>query len=126
MRIDLLLTLVTAWARRQLLVVDLEGASMLPTLHAGDVLLCSTATPLWVGAIVVQEHRFEEGHRSRRVKRPTALAGDIEAGVRIPSGCGWLVGDNPAASTDSRTWGPVALKEIRAVALAAVSPGTVT
>ena len=73
----------------RLVVVD--GDSMRPTLEPGDRLVVLRLPPR-VGDVVA----LEVGHRVL-VKRVAGVAGD-DVTVR---------GDNAAASTDSRTFGPV-------------------
>jgi nickel-type superoxide dismutase maturation protease len=75
----------------RLVVVD--GDSMRPALEPGDRLLV-LALPPRVGDIVALRH---EGRTI--VKRVAAVAADDD---RID-----VLGDNAAASTDSRTFGPV-------------------
>ncbi|MFN8126562.1 MAG: nickel-type superoxide dismutase maturation protease [Candidatus Nanopelagicales bacterium] len=72
------------------------GDSMLPAFHDGDWILIRRTTRVGPGDVVA----FPDPRRPERllVKRITADADD-----------GWIVhGDNAAASTDSRTFGPVA------------------
>lgn len=72
-------------------LVVVEGDSMRPTLEPGDRLVVLRLPPR-VGDVVAVEH----GGRVL-VKRVAGLAGD---GVTVQ-------GDNAAASTDSRSFGPV-------------------
>ncbi len=71
------------------------GASMEPGLRAGDWVLARTDGEARVGQVVVVEHPTRPG--MLLVKR---LA------ERRPDGY-WVVGDSPAASTDSRHFGAV-------------------
>jgi nickel-type superoxide dismutase maturation protease len=74
----------------------ITGDSMLPVLRAGDwVLVLRTGR---VGAGDVVAARDPRAGDRLLVKR---------AAWRGPDGW-WLLGDNPPASTDSRTFGPVA------------------
>lgn len=84
------------------------GRSMLPTLAPGDVVLTS---PAWLlrprvgDLVVVADPRRPE---RETIKRAVAWTSD-----------GLVVhGDNPAASTDSRDYGPVPRRLVRATVLA--------
>jgi type IV secretory pathway protease TraF len=94
----LVLTLVSAGRRLQRVVV--AGASMEPTLTAGDRLLVLAGVPLRVGAVVAVEdpRRAEQGGVRRVMVKRIAAVGPEGVDVR---------GDAPARSTDSRTFGPV-------------------
>ena len=90
---------VCAWAFERVVV---EGQSMLPTFAPGDrLLLVRRARRLRVGDVVaVADPRLAS---RRLVKRVSAITGgDVE-----------LAGDNPAASTDSRTFGSVRVTDVR-------------
>lgn len=88
-------------------VVAVRGGSMAPTLVPGDLLLTVPAVRarLRPGQVVVV--RDPEDHDHLVVKRLTWLDG------------AWaeLRGDDPAASTDSRRWGPVPITAIRRIAV---------
>jgi len=80
------------------LQVRVAGASMQPTLADGDRLLCrdvSGRRPVRAGDVVV----------ARRPDRPALLL--VKRAVRREGEGWWLEGDNPAASDDSRVFGPV-------------------
>lgn len=81
-------------AARRLQRFEVEGASMLPTLEPGDRLLLLRSRRLTAGDVVV----VPDPRDGRLVvKRATAVGiGTLD-----------VAGDNPAASTDSRTYGPV-------------------
>jgi nickel-type superoxide dismutase maturation protease len=86
---------------RSLVVV--RGASMEPTLWAGDRLLTVPARPSSIrpGRVVVVADPEDESHLVvKRVAR--AEAGWVE-----------VLGDQPAASTDSRAWGPLPRRAVR-------------
>jgi mitochondrial inner membrane protease subunit 1 len=75
--------------------VVVEGASMEPTLSAGDRLLMVRRRRLSPGDIVAL--RDPRDRRRLLVKRVTSVVGDDVM----------VHGDNPTASTDSRAFGPV-------------------
>ena len=82
---------------------------MLPALKPGDRVI---ATPyrgeqLQSGAVVVVTH---PGQRQLLIKRLSAPC----------NGGWWVLGDNPASSSDSRQFGSVAATTIRAIATAVV------
>ena len=94
------LVLTAAAAGRRLQRVVVVGASMEPTLTAGDRLLVLAGVPLRVGAVVAVEDPRQDQHGGARrvmVKRIAAVGPE---GVDVR-------GDTPARSTDSRTFGPV-------------------
>jgi nickel-type superoxide dismutase maturation protease len=78
---------------------------MEPTLWAGDRLLTVPARPASVrpGRVVVVADPADEGHLV--VKRVVSA----EAGRVV------VLGDQPAASTDSRTWGPLPRRAVRRI-----------
>lgn len=80
--------------------VEVFGDSMLPALAPGDRLLV-LRHPRWhwrVGQLAALRDPRRPGHPGLLVKRVSAL---VPGGVEV-------LGDNPSASTDSRTFGPVA------------------
>ncbi len=83
-------------ARARLDVVEVRGRSMAPTLLPGDRLLALRAQPR-VGDVVLAPDPRDP--RRELVKRVAALG---QRGA-------WLRGDNPAASTDARAFGRVAV-----------------
>ncbi len=81
--------------------VEVAGDSMLPTLHPGDRLLVLRRAPPRVGNVVaVVDARVPA---RTMVKRVAAVE---HRGVTV-------LGDNPAASTDSRQLGPLAPAAVR-------------
>ncbi|MGC4944375.1 S26 family signal peptidase [Kribbella sp. DT2] len=110
---------------RGLVVVDVQGASMEPTLYDGDRVLVRRTPPTAVrtGDLVVvalpHTHEFA-GAEPWVIKRVAATPGeqippvirrswaenDIAfADASVPQGKLLLLGDNPARSGDSRHWG---------------------
>ncbi len=82
---------VLRWPLRRVLV---RGPSMAPTLADGDVVLALPGRAPRAGAVVLV----------RWPQRPGQLS--VKRAAR-PDGGGWhVLGDFPAASTDSRTLGP--------------------
>jgi nickel-type superoxide dismutase maturation protease len=76
-----------------------EGNSMLPALKAGDAVLINPQKTVAEGDIVLANHPYKKSVKIlKRVKNFTEK-GDL-----------YLVGDNAAESTDSRTFGAVPLK----------------
>lgn len=107
-------------ARRVLLFVPVQGASMEPTLRSGQRVLAvrrPLTGPLQVGDVVVVRHRGGPGALGHVVKRVTALAGERipgSPGAVLDAGQVWIEGDGKG-SYDSRHFGPVAQSEIVAV-----------
>ena len=90
---------VALW--RPLRRVEVVGDSMLPTLQAGDRLLVLRPARARPGDVVaVTDPRLASRAMVKRV------------GARVPEGV-TVLGDNAAASTDSRDLGPVAPSAIR-------------
>ena len=78
-----------------------EGDSMLPTLKNGDKVLVDPKCSIAIGDIVLGKHPYKSNVKI--IKRVTDIAKD---------GRLTLAGDNPAESTDSRTFGTVSGKYI--------------
>jgi signal peptidase I len=118
-------SLVLLVRARRLVVVDVQGPSMEPTLYDGDRVLvrCAPLTAVRTGDLVVvarpQSHEFATAG-PWVIKRVAAMPGeqippvighswaenDIDfAGAVVPEGRLLLLGDNPARSGDSRHWG---------------------
>ena len=85
-----------------LFAVEVAGRSMHPTYAPGDWLLCRRTRRAAVGAVIV----IERAGVGLVVKRVSQVG---------PDGALWLLGDSadPAASTDSRTWGWVSGDDLR-------------
>jgi len=90
----LLALLAVAAARRWLDVVEVRGRSMSPALRPGDRLLVARARPRPGDVVLAADPRDPRRELIKRVGRIDP------AGLH-------LHGDNPAASTDARTFGPV-------------------
>lgn len=95
------LVLAGVVGRRWLQRVEVRGPSMRPTLEDGDRLLCGPARRLRTGDIVVVEEPGSDGLLA--VKRVATL----EAGAVV------VLGDNRAASRDSRAYGPLPRSAVR-------------
>lgn len=101
----IVLILVVVAARRWTDVVEVRGRSMLPTLLPGDRLLVARlGRPRLADVVLAADPRAPRREMIKRVARIDA------SGIH-------LRGDNPAASTDARAFGPVpaAAVEWRAV-----------
>ena len=89
------------WRWRPVVRVEVTGDSMRPALLPGDRLLVLRRARIGQGDVVaVTDPRQPD---RTMVKRVAARSG---AGVTV-------LGDNPAASTDSRAFGPVASSTVR-------------
>jgi signal peptidase I len=93
--------------------VSVKGSSMTPTLLPGDHLLVRPVRRLRRGDMVVVRDPHAEGRWV--VKRVAALPGQSVTvdGATLHAGDGLIVlGDNPAQSTDSRSYGPVSPEDV--------------
>jgi nickel-type superoxide dismutase maturation protease len=91
--------------------VAVAGHSMEPALRDGDwVIVAPLARPPRVGEIVL----------ARDPRVPERLVLKRVAGVK--GGACMLLGDRPEESTDSRTFGPVALSEVLGRAIFRYAP----
>ncbi|MFC4014996.1 S26 family signal peptidase [Nonomuraea purpurea] len=123
-------TAVTAaWlARRLLLVVTVSGDSMRPAYRDGDTLLAvrRPALGLRAGRVVVAESpdrdtlTWPARPPTLLIKRVAATAGDTG---RVPAGQVELLGDNAAASFDSRQIGFFPAERVIAVVVARLRQG---
>ncbi|MEV4415375.1 S26 family signal peptidase [Catellatospora sp. NPDC049609] len=141
------LVAVLRWGRRNLVRVTVRGRSMQPTYADGHLLLVRRVPPrrLAAGRVVVLERPDEPdglgwsappcaggavGGRSWLVKRLAAVPGDpVPPGVAgagdvgtVPAGRVVVLGDNAAASMDSREIGLVPVERVLGVALRSRRP----
>jgi len=84
-------------AKKYFIVRQVEGDSMAPTLRAGQLVVGRQTRELSPGDVVIVSHNELE-----KIKRIEKQQGDLI----------YLLGDNPTASTDSRTFGWVQAKTI--------------
>jgi type IV secretory pathway protease TraF len=92
--------------------VEVSGGSMAPGLRHGDWLIATRRGRIRRGAVVVLAH---PGRTLDLVKRVAAVPGDRGSGRALGSDEFLVIGDNEAASTDGRTFGPVRSHAIEGV-----------
>ncbi|MGW6978574.1 nickel-type superoxide dismutase maturation protease [Streptomyces sp. NPDC054932] len=98
--------------RKRFGVVDVTGASMVPTLLNGDQLVVRYGAAVRPGDVVVLRHPFQQDLLV--VKR---------AVERRPGGSWWVLGDNPYNETgDSTVYGPVPRELVLATAVLRFRP----
>jgi nickel-type superoxide dismutase maturation protease len=100
-----------AYARWRPFRVEIAGGSMRPTLEPGEWAVAVRPRSPRPGDVVVLEHPGRAGFEL--VKRVVAAGPDGAVRVR---------GDDPEASTDSRTFGPVPSGSIRGRIVAVYHP----
>jgi nickel-type superoxide dismutase maturation protease len=108
-----------AWAAYRLagaFRVEVAGDSMLPTLAPGDWLVAVPRRRIERGDVVVVRH---PGRPMDLVKRVAGLPGEEGLGPDRYV----VVGDNPARSTDGRTFGAVGRDDIAGVVVLRYWPG---
>jgi nickel-type superoxide dismutase maturation protease len=107
-------TALAAWWWWRPFRVAVDGESMRPTYEPGDWLVATRRGRVRAGSIVVVDHPGRPGFEL--IKRVGATPGRraATAGTMGP-GEHWVLGDNPEASTDSRTFGPVSRQAILGV-----------
>jgi signal peptidase I len=94
--------------------VLVEGESMAPTLRDGDQLVAVAARRIRVGDVVVVR---PPARGFEMVKRVAGVPGDRVEGRTLGPDEYLVVGDNAAASTDGRTFGPVGADAIAGIVL---------
>jgi nickel-type superoxide dismutase maturation protease len=92
--------------------VEIQGASMAPTLLPGDWALAVAGRRAGKGDVVVVEHPGRPGYEM--VKRVTALPGDRVGERTLEGDEYWIEGDREDASTDSRHFGPIRREHLKA------------
>jgi signal peptidase I len=93
--------------------VEISGASMRPALEPGEWALATPASRFRRGDVVVVDHPEREAFEM--VKRVIGVPGDREPnGGVLGEGEFWVQGDSPNESTDSRSFGPVRQKHLKA------------
>ena len=92
--------------------IEIEGASMVPTLMPGDWALVVEGHRPRRGEVFVVEHPGRPGYEI--VKRIVGVPGDRVGDRALASDEFWVEGDRPDASTDSRQFGPVRREHVKA------------
>ena len=92
--------------------IEIEGASMVPTLMPGDWALVVGRRRPRRGDVFVVEHPGRPSYEI--VKRVVGLPGDRIADRMLGADEFWVEGDRPDASTDSRQFGPVRGEHLKA------------
>jgi nickel-type superoxide dismutase maturation protease len=95
--------------------IEVQGASMVPTLMPGDWALAVTGRRSRKGQVVVVEHPGRPGYEM--VKRVKAVPGERVGGRMLDDDEFWIEGDRADASTDSRHFGPVRREHLKALVL---------
>ena len=101
-----------AFARYRPSRVAIAGASMAPTLVPEDWTLVVTPREFRREDVVVLEHPERPGYEM--VKRIRGVPGDIVDLRVLGADEWWVEGDYAQASTDSRSFGPVARQHLKA------------
>jgi nickel-type superoxide dismutase maturation protease len=92
--------------------VEIQGASMVPTLMPNDWALAVARHRYRRGDVVVVEHPGRPGYEM--VKRVTGLPGEQVRERILGSDEFWVEGDREDASTDSRHFGPIRRERVKA------------
>ncbi|HEX5937942.1 MAG TPA: signal peptidase I [Actinomycetota bacterium] len=92
--------------------IEIEGASMVPTLMPGDWALVVDGRRPRRGDVVVVEHPGRPGYEI--VKRIIGVPGDRMGDRSLTDDEFWVEGDRRDASTDSRQFGPVRREHLKA------------
>jgi nickel-type superoxide dismutase maturation protease len=104
-----------AFARYRPARVAIEGISMAPMLLPGDWMLVVTPERFERDDVVVVEHPQRPGYEV--VKRLTGVPGDIVGDRVLGDDEYWVEGDYAQRSTDSRQFGPVPGRSLKAKAV---------
>jgi signal peptidase I len=108
--VALLLVLAAAYGFRRWrpFRVEVSGPSMRPTLEPGDWALAIVPERVRPGDVVVIEHPERPGFEmvKRVLSAPAPNGTDLLGRV-------WVQGDDPASSTDSRSFGGVPIELVR-------------
>jgi signal peptidase I len=110
------------WLLGRWAVVVVEGPSMRPTFIEGDRLLVRRRTKVKPGDVVVVQHSMVR--EERMIKRVAAVPGENDptgSGGLVPDGKLVLLGDNPAASFDSRQAGMLDASKVLGVVIRKLS-----
>jgi nickel-type superoxide dismutase maturation protease len=92
--------------------IEIQGASMVPTLLPGDWALAVSGRRIRKGDVVVVEHPGRPGYEM--VKRLTALPGESVEDRTLGGDEYWVEGDREDASSDSRHFGPIRQGHLKA------------
>jgi nickel-type superoxide dismutase maturation protease len=95
--------------------IQVQGASMVPTLMPGDWALAVTRRRFRRGGVAVVEHPGRPGYEM--VKRITGLPNERVGERLLGDDEYWVEGDREDASTDSRHFGPVLRDQVKAKVL---------
>ena len=107
-----------------------QGASMLPTFPAccAVVWFSCIFRRLDIGDVISASSPGSGDETVGIVKRIRGVAGDVifdeESGnfVVVPEGHLWILGDNPAESRDSRSYGPIPISSVHAKVMCTLWP----
>jgi nickel-type superoxide dismutase maturation protease len=94
-------------------IFRVEGDSMFPALKDGDLVLINPYADLQIGDIVLAQHPFKQSVKI--IKRITEI---------LPGERYILLGDNLPESSDSRSFGAIAAKDILGKAEARIKTET--
>ena len=95
--------------------IEIQGASMVPTLMPGDWALAVARRRYRRGDVVVVEHPGRPGYEM--VKRVTGVPRESVGERVLADDEFWVVGDREDVSTDSRHFGPIRREQVKAKVL---------
>jgi nickel-type superoxide dismutase maturation protease len=95
--------------------IEVQGASMVPTLMPGDWALAVTRRRYRRGDVVVVEHPGRPGYEM--VKRIAGVPREPVGERVLADDEFWVVGDREDVSTDSRHFGPIRREQVKAKVL---------